>query len=331
MSTTYTAWLTTARDCLETDYMDVVVLELDEHGSYTGGGHQWKATTSHRYDDGISGQAAALVQATELLKAAEWTTEDAWVPTDTGYVITVTKATGEEPGPRRHRETEIRSDISGFARQVKREREEREAAASRVYTARLTTAQHALPTGRIEVCVEQEADEHAPVLVWQHTTTVPHDGDIEEAKEQAMYRLGLAGWIKTGHDWIGVDSGYILDVTNLAAAVAVQPESSPPAPRTIQDAIIASSVDLPQVEQDAARACAAQIWETARNVTGDEEASTFSGDDLLNAIATIRDNADAAWRILNEAYLRFAQEVASGSISQYLDSRTASAAAGDPS
>lgn len=88
--TTYTAWLTTDRSALSTDFCDVVILANDELGQSTGD-PVWSGVTDVRYDATRADEA--LMAAAELLYDTEWYTAGPWSVVPTGYAVRVRRVT----------------------------------------------------------------------------------------------------------------------------------------------------------------------------------------------------------------------------------------------
>lgn len=102
MTEHYTAWVTTDRTCLDSDFADVVVLRdkaagttvTDSgaevtHWTSTGDPHfQQETTVRHDGDD-----EEIINAATDILEQVGWeVVDDEWQPVDTGYITAVKPA-----------------------------------------------------------------------------------------------------------------------------------------------------------------------------------------------------------------------------------------------
>jgi hypothetical protein len=98
MSTThFTAWVTSAPDCLDGDNCDVTVLP-DEANTYYDGDEEtvsWESTGTDVFQAATSVDARdgdidqAIREAKELLENAGWRVTGTWAAVDTGYVAEV--------------------------------------------------------------------------------------------------------------------------------------------------------------------------------------------------------------------------------------------------
>lgn len=87
--TTYTAWITNDRSCLDSDLCDVVVLANDHHGASTGD-PLWSAATTIAHDADDNDELVR--QSKELLADAGWQTEGELESVPTGYIVNVHKS-----------------------------------------------------------------------------------------------------------------------------------------------------------------------------------------------------------------------------------------------
>lgn len=93
----FTAWLTTDPGALDQGCADIVVLR-DELRGEADDPNAWASTGDERFSAATTVDAKdgdhedAQREAEELLEAAGWKLDGKWDATDTGYIVTVTRA-----------------------------------------------------------------------------------------------------------------------------------------------------------------------------------------------------------------------------------------------